>query len=156
MIWDWLARQLGISKLKLEIDNLHDQKWQLEKLVGELTERVNQYRAESATRQRVMRDELMESEARLMTRIEELEDVETGPSDDTLPTEENKSGYIRWSERKRARAAAVTNVAALAERLRKNGDLPRSGRPAQDDVRRRNDQSGDGQGQAPEGEGKRD
>lgn len=156
MIWDWLVRQLGIDKLRLEIQNLHDQKWQLEKLVGELTNQVAEYREESATRQRVMRDELMESEARLMTRIEELESVDTEPSDDTLPTEDNKPGYTRWSERKRARAAAVTDVARLAERLRNDGDLSRSGRSTQDDVRRGNDQPGDGKGKASEGEGKRD
>lgn len=146
MILDYFRRLFGINELETRITNLHDQRFQLEKLVGELTEQTAQSRRESAVRQRVMRDELIESEARLMQRIEELENVKVEPSSDTLEVEENKTGYTRWSERKRARAAAEADPSKWIRRL-KDGDIPRAGRQAQDDLRRRNHESGDGKAQ---------
>ena len=146
MILDYFRRLFGINELETRITNLHDQRFQLEKLVGELTEQAAQSRRESAVRQRVMRDELIESEARLMQRIEELENVKVEPSSDTLEVEENKTGYTRWSERKRARAAAESDPSKWIRRL-KDGDIPRAGRQAQDDLRRRNHESGDGKAQ---------
>jgi hypothetical protein len=106
-------------------------------MIEELSSQLAAAREEAATRQKVMRDELMESEARMMTLIEELQERESEPETDTLTNETNKSGHMRWTERKRARAIAESNPAELARRIIPNGNV-------QGNVRGRNDGPGDG------------
>jgi phage host-nuclease inhibitor protein Gam len=148
MIYTFLRRQLGINDLEIKITNLHDQRFQLQKLLEELVEQVAAAQRDSAARAKTMRDELMESEARLMTRVEELESIEPTEKADTL-TGESQTGYISWSERKRIAAQREQNPTALRNKL--NGNLPSTGRPAQDDFRRGHDVPSNGEAPSHEG-----
>ena len=148
MIWRLFRRLLGIDEVERRIENIHDQRFQLEKIIDELLDQIKKVQEEASTRQRIMRDELMESEARLMTRIEELEAVEPVASTDTL-VDENRTGYIPWSERKRMAVASQSSPTKIQERLR--GDIQGTNQPAQYDVRRGNNVSGDGKAPAHEG-----
>jgi len=149
MMWDYLRRQLGLTDLERRIEQLYDERFQLEKLIGELSDQIKDVSKESQARHRVMQDELMDSEARLMTRIEDLESPRPEEKEDTLVSEDSsKTGFTRWSERKRARAAAEISPAVWAKRLT-NGNISRpGGREA--DLRGGNNKSGNGEGQVPE------
>ena len=132
MIYRFLRRRLGIDEIERGVENLHDPRVQLERILDERLDQIKKGQEDAATRQRVMRDELMESEARLMTRIEELESTEPVEKADTL-VDENRTGYIPWSERKRMAAASQSSPATIQEKLR--GHLQGTRRPEQDDVR---------------------
>jgi len=134
-IWRWFDRLVHRSVAE-EISHSILQGGHALTMIEELSAQLAAVREEAATRQKVMRDELMESEARMMTLIEELQEREPVEETDTLTAETNKSGHMRWTERKRARAAAESNPAALAKRII-NGDLQRN-------VRGRDDRPSDG------------
>jgi hypothetical protein len=146
-IWEslrqWLRRQSGVERLEVELTLLRPQSGHALAMIEELSAQLAQVREEAATRQKVMRDELMESEARTMTLIEELQTREPAAETDTLSSEPNKSGHTRWTERKRARMAVESNPAALVKRIT-NGDVPGNSRG-------RNDRSGDGKAQVSTG-----
>lgn len=157
-IWEslrrWLQRLLQIDSLQANIGLIGEDLAPLIRqsglalsMIEELSTELAKVREEAATRQRVMRDELMESEARMMTLIEELQTCAAEPESDTLTSEPNKSGHTRWTERKRARAAAEANLPALAKRMTTNGNL--SG-----NVRGRDSRPSDGQTQV-SGEGEK-
>ena len=123
MIWRWLRRKLGVELAESIAASSVRQSGLALTMIEELSAELAKVREEAATRQRVMRDELMESEARMMTLIEELQDQESATETDTLTNEPNKSGHTRWTERKRARAVAEANLAVLVKRITANGNL---------------------------------
>ena len=134
-IWRWFDRLVHRS-VGDELSDSIRQSGHALAMIEELSAQLNTLRGEISYRQTVMRDELCESEARMMTLIEELQEREPVEETDTLTAETNKSGHMRWTERKRARAAAESNPAALAKRII-NGDLQRN-------VRGRDDRPSDG------------
>ena len=142
MILDYFRRLFGITDLDRRIENLYDERFQLSRLVGELSDQISSLREEMSIRRKVMAEELMESESRLMARIEELESPQPIVKEDTLVTETNKTGFTRWSERKRAKAAAAIEPSVWTKRLI-NGNIPRPIEP-EIDVRGGNNQSGNG------------
>lgn len=139
MIWRWFDRLVHESMAGETSDSIRQSGHALT-MIEELSAQLAQVREEAATRQKVMRDELMESEARMMTLIEELQTQTSEPEIDTLSSDTNKSGHIRWTERKRARATAESNLAALAKRMISNANV--SG-----NIRGRNDRPSDGEAQ---------
>ena len=148
MIYTWLRRWLGVEALEdrlvLAESRLSTsilQSGHALTMIEEMSAELARVRDEAATRQRIMRDELMESEARTMTLIEELQTRASEPETDTLEAGPNKSGHTRWTERKRARVVAESNPAALARRI-VNGNI-------QGNARGRDNRPGDGETQVP-------
>ena len=157
-IWEslrrWLQRLLEIDSIQQNVGLIGEdlaplirQSGHALTMIGEMSAEIAKLREELTIRQKVMRDELMESEARTMTLIEELQERESAPESDTLTSEPNKSGHVRWTERKRARAAAEANLPALAKRITANANVPGN-------IRRRDNRPGDGQAQV-SGEGEK-
>ncbi len=113
---DSLAKVM--EKLETEVSDLKRQMEDLgrtqEEFFAAMTKRMEAL--EAADRKADI--ELGEMEQRLLVRIEELEGE---PSEDaSSPTETSVvPGYVRWSERKAKRAAAVSNPQALIERMLK-------------------------------------
>lgn len=124
----WLRVFLRIPDIELEQQRTHARLNALANVCSELSSQLSKHQEELKVRTSVMRDELMESEARLMNLIEEMQSQVSKTTDnkDTLP-EENSSGYVRWSARKRSAQNKATDPTAWKRKT--NGALSSPGRP---------------------------
>ena|SRR5271157_4068084 len=132
--WNELYTSKKLAVAQCDIKTLQDQLFALGKVLEAQSDELAKLREEVRTRYRVLDKDMTETEQRLMTRLEDLEDrMSEKPENDILPTESNpERGLVRWSERKRALQRNETNperwkpVPKEVPKEEKNGDIPRT------------------------------